>query len=127
MKKALLISTPLKLKPDSNNTLQFSKFGELEAKFDALKSLVTCEISNSANKLDCLSSVLNETSKTLEKRDVSNSKLLKDNFELLPKEILSKDRLINYLMETQITILNLVSSAKNQKKTQEKLQKLNIP
>ena len=30
-------------------------------------------------------------------------------------------------METQTTILNLVTSAKNQKKTLEKLQKLNVP
>ena len=30
-------------------------------------------------------------------------------------------------METQITILNLVTSAKNQEKAQEKLQKLNVP
>ena len=30
-------------------------------------------------------------------------------------------------METQTTILNLVTSAKNQEKTQEKLQKLNVP
>ena len=116
-----------KFKPDSNNTLQFSKFDELEGKFDALKSPVTRELSNLANKLDSLSLVLNETSKTLEKLDVSNSKLLKHNFELVRKGILSKDRLINYLMETQTTILNLVSSAKNQKKTQEKLQKLNVP
>ena len=71
--------------------------------------------------------VLNETSKTLEKPDVSNSKLLQDNFEFLRKEILSKDKLVNYLMNTQTTILNLVTSAKNQEKTQEKLQKLNVP
>ena len=30
-------------------------------------------------------------------------------------------------MKTQTTILNLVTSAKNQEKTQEKIQKLNIP
>ena len=30
-------------------------------------------------------------------------------------------------METQTTILNLVTSAKNQEKTQEKLPKLNVP
>ena len=30
-------------------------------------------------------------------------------------------------METQTTILNLVTSAENQEKTQEKLQKLNVP
>ena len=30
-------------------------------------------------------------------------------------------------MKTQTTILNLVKSAKNQEKTQEKIQKLNIP
>ena len=42
-------------------------------------------------------------------------------------EILSKDKLIKYLMETQTAILNLVTSAKNQEKTQKKLQKLNAP
>ena len=64
-----------KLKPESNDMLHFSKIDELEAKFDALKSLVTCEISNLTIKLNCLSLVLHETSKTLEKPDVSNSKL----------------------------------------------------
>ena len=88
-----------KLKPDSNDdTLHFSKIAVLEAKFDALKSLVTREISNLANKLDSLSLVLNETSKTLGKPDASNSKLLQNNFEFLCKEILSKDILINYLL-----------------------------
>ena len=71
--------------------------------------------------------VLNETTKTLEKRDINNSKLLQDNFEFLRQEILSKDKLINYLMETQSTILNLATSSKNQEKRQEKLQKLNVP
>ena len=70
--------------------LHFSKIDGLVAKLDALKSLETCEISNLANKLDFLSLVLNETSKALEKRDVSNSKLLQENFEFLRKEILSK-------------------------------------
>ena len=116
-----------KLKPDSNDTLHFSKINELEAKFYALKSLVTREISNLANELDSLSLVLNETSKTLVKPDVSNSKLLQDNFEFLRKGILSKNKSINYLMETQSIILNLVNSVKNQEKTQEKLQKLNVP
>ena len=115
------------LKPDSNDTLHFSKTGELEAKFDALKSLVTREISNLANKLDSISLILNQTSKTLEKRGVNNSKLLQDNFEFLCQEILSKDKLVNYSMETQTKILNLATSARNQEKTQEKLQKINIP
>ena len=61
-------------------------------KFDALKSLATCEISNLTNKLDSILLVLNETSKTLEKRDANKSKLLQDNF--LRQEILSKDKLI---------------------------------
>ena len=83
-----------KLKPDSNDSLHLSKIDELEAKFDALKSLVTREMSNLANKLDSISLVLNETSKTREKRDVNNSKLLQENFEFLCQEILSKDKLI---------------------------------
>ena len=101
--------------------LHLSKIDKLDAKFDALKSFNTREISNLANKLDSL------LLKTLEKRGVSSSKLLQNNFEFLRKQILSKDKLINYLMETQTTILNLVTSAKNQEKKQEKLQKLNVP
>ena len=100
------------LKPDINDMLHLSKIDELETKFDALKSLATREISNLTNK---------------EKRDVSNSKLLHDNFEFIRKEILSKDKLINYLMGTQTTILNLATSAKNQEKTHEKLQKFDVP
>ena len=95
-----------KLKCDSNDKLHLSKIDELEAKFDALKSLVTREISNLTNKLDSISLVLNQTSKALEKRDVNNSKLLQDNFEFLRQEILSKDKLINCLMEKETTILN---------------------
>ena len=87
-----------KRKPESNDMLHFSKIDELEAKFDALKSPVTCEIFNLANKLDSLPLVLHETLKTLEKRDVSNSKLLQENFEYLRKETLSKDKLIKNLM-----------------------------
>ena len=101
--------------------LHLSKIDKLDAKFDALKCFNTREISNLANKLDSL------LLKTLEKRGVSSSKLLQNNFEFLRKQILSKDQLINYLMETQTTILNLVTSAKNQEKKQEKLQKLNVP
>ena len=63
------------------------------------------------NKLDSISLVLNESSKTLEKLDPNNSKLLQDNF--VRQEILSKD---NYLMETQTAILNLVTLAKYQEK-----------
>ena len=40
--------------------LHFSKITKLEAKFDALESQVTCEISKLANKLDSLSLVLHE-------------------------------------------------------------------
>ena len=65
------------------------------------------------NKLDSISLVLNESSKTLEKLDPNNSKLLQDNFEFFRQEILSKD---NYLMETQTAILNLVTLAKYQEK-----------
>ena len=53
-----------KLKPQSKDMLHFLKIDELEAK--SHKSLVTCEVSNSANKVDPLSLVLKKTSKTLE-------------------------------------------------------------
>ena len=43
------------------------------------------------------------------------------HFEFLRQEILSKDEFIKYLMETQTTILNIVTSEKNQEKTQEKI------
>ena len=63
-----------KLKPESKDMLHFLKIDKLEAKSHALKSLVTCKVSNSANKVDSFSLVLNKISKTLEKGDVSNSK-----------------------------------------------------
>ena len=53
-----------KLKLESKDMLHFLKIDELEAK--SHKSLVTCEVSNSANKVDPPSLVLNKTSKTLE-------------------------------------------------------------
>ena len=80
-------------KPECNNMLQFSNIDELDAKFDAIKSLVPCKIFNLANTLGCLSLVLHETLKTLEKLHVRNSKLLQKNFEFLRKEILSKDKI----------------------------------
>ena len=41
----------------------FSKIDKLDAKFDALKRLVTCEISILTNKLDPISLILSKTSK----------------------------------------------------------------
>ena len=37
--------------PKCNNMLQFSKIDELDAKFDAIKSLVPCKIFNLSNKM----------------------------------------------------------------------------
>ena len=65
--------------------LHFSKIVKFRAKFDSLKSHVTCEISILANKLDCLSLVLHETLKNLGQRNVRNSKLLLENFEFYRK------------------------------------------
>ena len=63
---------------------------------------------------------LHEALKSLEQRDVRNSKLPYENFEFLCKEILSKDEFIKYLMETQTTALNVVISEKNQRKHKRK-------
>ena len=46
------------------------------------------------------------------------------HFEFLRQEILSKDEFIKYLMGTQTTILHVVTSEKNQEKTQEKKYKI---
>ena len=67
----------------SDHMLHFSKITKLEAKFDTIKSHATYEISNLANKLDTLPLVLHETLKTLEQRDVRNSKLLQEKDELI--------------------------------------------
>ena len=48
------------------------------------------------------------------------------NFEFLRNKIFSKDELIKYLMKTQTAIVNLVTTAKNLEKTQEKIKKLNV-
>ena len=50
-----------KRKPGSYDMLHFSKIAKLEAKFDALKNHVTCEISILANKVDSLSLILHKT------------------------------------------------------------------
>ena len=94
------------------------EIAKIETKFDALKSHVTSEIFL-ANKLDSLLLVLHETLKT---RDVRNSKLLLENFEFHRKEILSKDEFIKDLIETQSTVLSVVTSVKTQEKT-EKIQR----
>ena len=49
------------------------------------------------------------------------------NFEFYCKEILLKDEFIRYLIETQTTVLDVVTSVKNQEKTHEKIQKTNVP
>ena len=48
-------------------------------------------------------------------------------FNFFVKIFLQKIKLIKYLKETQTTILNLVTSAKSQEKTQGKILKLNVP
>ena len=78
-----------------------------------------------ANKLDSLLLVLHKTLKNLGQNDVKNNKLLLENFEFYRKEILSKDAYIKDLMETQTTVLDVVTSVK--KKTQKKTQKANVP
>ena len=64
--------------------------------------------------------------KTLEENDVKNNKLLLEISKIL-KEILLKDEFIRYLIETQTTVLDVVTSVKNQEKTHEKIQKTNVP
>ena len=54
------------------------------------------------------------------------SKFPLEYFEFHPKEILSKDGFIKYLMETQTKIPIVVTSVKTQEKTREKIQKTNI-
>lgn len=63
----------------------------------------------------------------MERHDVRNSKLIVENFEFHHKKILSKDEFSKYLMETQTTVLNVVTWVKNQKKSREEIQKINVP
>ena len=65
-----------------------------------------------SNKLDSLSLVLHKTLKTLEQRDVRNSKLLLSNLSS-----------VKYLKGTRTAVLNVVISVKIQEKTQEEIQK----
>ena len=52
----------------------------------------------------------------MEQHDVRNSKLIVENFEFHHKKILSKDEFSKYLMETQTTVLSVVTSVKKQRK-----------
>ena len=99
-----------KRKSENEDVLHLSKIPKLEVESDALKSHITFEISILANKLDSLSIVLQETLKFLEQRDIRNSKLLLENFKFPRKEILSKDEFSKYLMETQTTVVDVVTS-----------------
>ena len=110
-----------KSKPESNDMLHFSKIVKLEAKFDILKSLLTCEISTLANTLDSLSLVSHEILKTLEQHDVINNKLLLENFEFHRKEVLSKDKFIKYLLNRNTNYSSRCSyiSEKSRKNTRE--------
>ena len=101
--------------------LHFSKIVKLEAKFDVLKSLLTCEISTLANTLDSLSLVSHEILKTLEQQDVINNKLLLENFEFHRKEVLSKDKFIKYLLNRNTNYSSRCSyiSEKSRKNTRE--------
>ena len=74
--------------------LHFLKIVKLEVKLDALKRHVTCQIPILTKKLDPLQLVLHDTLKTVDQRDVRNSKLLLENFEFYREEILSKDEFI---------------------------------
>ena len=68
---------------------------------------------------------LHETLKTLEQRDVRSSKLLPKNFKFHRKEILSKDEVIKYAMETHTKALHVVTPVEKQEKTHEKIQNAN--
>ena len=70
------------------------KIAKPEVKLDAPKSHVTCERSILTNKLGSFSLVLHKNLKTIDQRDVRNSKLLLGILEFHRKKILSKDEFI---------------------------------
>ena len=78
-----------KSKAESDDMLLvlFLKIAKLEVKLDARKSHVTCEISVLTNKLGSFLLDLPKTLKTLDQRDVRNSKLLPENFQFHRKDI----------------------------------------
>ena len=75
--------------------LYLSKITKLDAIFDALKSHVTCELSNEANKLDSISLVLHKTLKTLQQCDVRNSKLHRNILNFFVRRFFQKMNLLN--------------------------------
>ena len=93
----------------------------MEAKFSALKGYIDCEISIVNSKADLFIELLKETVTKIEKRESSNIEILQENIRFLQKELLAKNDLTKYLMETQIVALEAVTNFKKDPQDRKEL------
>ena len=96
-------------------------FMNMEAKFSALKGYIDCEISIVNSKADLFIELLKGAITKIEKRESSNIEILQENVRFLQKELLAKNDLIKYLMETQIVALEAVTNFKKDPQDQQEL------
>ena len=74
----------------------------MKAKFSTLKDYIDCEILFLNSKVKLFIQSLKETITEIEKYEHNNIEVSQENIRFLQQELLTKNDLIKYLMETQI-------------------------
>ena len=82
------------------------KILRVEAELSAIKSHFRCELSTLNSKIESLTTSLNGALNKLENRKCCS--IVEDNLLFLQKELLSKDDIIQSLVETQFAVLDSV-------------------
>ena len=82
----------------------------MEAKFSALKGYTDCETSILNSKVDLFIESSKETTK-IKKCENNNMEILRENIRFLQKELLPKNYVIKFLMETQTVELEVITKS----------------
>ena len=87
---------------------------KIEAQLSALKSYVDCELSMLTSKIDAFSDSLKHALANFLKweSNCANTDRLQQSITSLEKELKSKDKIIQLLLETQNTLTNSLSTLK---------------
>ena len=74
---------------------------------------MSCEISSHHSKIESISQSLQVTLKLFQERETKTNQIFDQNMTFLQNELLTKNEIIKSLTETQITILEALSSFKS--------------
>ena len=75
-----------------------------------LKSYVSCEISSVHSKIEPISQSLQVSLKVFQERETKTNDIFHQNITFLHNELFTKNEMIKSLAETQVTILQALSS-----------------